>query len=209
MKSGLEDRNNVGGDEHRYRCVDGVSMKSGLEDRNNRRSPALPGPNPGVSMKSGLEDRNNLSGTHSMWSASCFRLNEVRPGRPEQFACLREPILPLWVSMKSGLEDRNNTATRQQPCRRRFLVSMKSGLEDRNNHIKLMADCFASKDVSMKSGLEDRNNSSTGASSFTCAVSLNEVRPGRPEQCEPVQDLGERFKVSMKSGLEDRNNSEN
>ena len=35
--------------------------------------------------------------------------------------------------MKSGLEDRNNTATRQQPCRRKFLVSMKSGLEDRNN----------------------------------------------------------------------------
>ena len=37
-----------------------------------------------VSMKSGLEDRNNL-----VWATSLERitacLNEVRPGRPEQF----------------------------------------------------------------------------------------------------------------------------
>ena len=62
-----------------------------------------------VSMKSGLEDRNNVL----LACQTAFvhgRLNEVRPGRPEQFAAwlhaLREAKK---VSMKSGLEDRNNT----------------------------------------------------------------------------------------------------
>ena len=58
MKSGLEDRNNVG-DKHYLKGMAMVSMKSGLEDRNNYRaicrSPAV------------------VDG-----------LNEVRPGRPEQ-----------------------------------------------------------------------------------------------------------------------------
>ena len=37
-----------------------------------------------VSMKSGLEDRNN-DVIRAAWEKSPRRLNEVRPGRPEQF----------------------------------------------------------------------------------------------------------------------------
>ena len=61
-----------------------------------------------VSMKSGLEDRNNNSdqgcATHRY-----HRLNEVRPGRPEQWWIAKDEYHDLnKVSMKSGLEDRNN-----------------------------------------------------------------------------------------------------
>ena len=60
-------------------------MKSGLEDRNNQ---PLEGnreqqPLPCVSMKSGLEDRNNLPRSQQPTERQ-YRLNEVRPGRPEQ-----------------------------------------------------------------------------------------------------------------------------
>ena len=37
-----------------------------------------------------------------------LRLNEVRPGRPEQYERLDEMYAKAIVSMKSGLEDRNN-----------------------------------------------------------------------------------------------------
>ena len=64
--------------------ITGVSMKSGLEDRNNEYSP-LPHRSPtGVSMKSGLEDRNNLPTNLAQSPHLGSRLNEVRPGRPEQ-----------------------------------------------------------------------------------------------------------------------------
>ena len=86
MKSGLEGRNNDGAAEK----VSGghlVSMKSGLEGRNN------PGFNVlgcigmhVVSMKSGLEGRNN-SRRPEKAATFTFRLNEVRPRRPEQFDC--------------------------------------------------------------------------------------------------------------------------
>ena len=60
---------------------------------------------------------------------------------------------------------------------------MKSGLEDRNNNGARTATA-TSLLVSMKSGLEDRNNEGCARSwnpdRGTC---LNEVRPGRPEQC--------------------------
>ena len=61
----------------------------------------------------------------------------------------------------------------------------------------------------MKSGLEGRNNSvkfPPGSGGFS---SLNEVRPGRPEQCDEgfVIEVDGVF-VSMKSGLEGRNNSD-
>ena len=85
MKSGLEGRNNaVGG---RVLClVDGrVSMKSGLEGRNN-------------------QDLARVLACEGDWG-----LNEVRPGRPEQYKDknTRLTVLHL-VSMKSGLEGRNN-----------------------------------------------------------------------------------------------------
>ena len=85
MKSGLEDRNNsLLGPRELGEGVN-VSMKSGLEDRNNRmprgcgRSGTVL-----VSMKSGLEDRNNSRQVRNPPLLG-IRLNEVRPGRPEQW----------------------------------------------------------------------------------------------------------------------------
>ena len=87
MKSGLEDRNNQNLTEpvgDTFECF--VSMKSGLEDRNNeRRSEVWECRGGAVSMKSGLEDRNNGSSYGMYISYWTIRLNEVRPGRPEQF----------------------------------------------------------------------------------------------------------------------------
>ena len=59
----------------------------------------------------------------------------------------------------------------------------------------------------MKSGLEDRNNSRRTTTATAKNRSLNEVRPGRPEQSRfaDLEDAGN-LRVSMKSGLEDRNN---
>ena len=84
MKSGLEDRNN-----HSFLPSSlywrKVSMKSGLEDRNNWTEPiSSPTRSTTVSMKSGLEDRNNRRRLRHR--RHCRRLNEVRPGRPEQSA---------------------------------------------------------------------------------------------------------------------------
>ena len=53
--------------------------------------------------------------------------------------------------------------------------------------------------VSMKSGLEDRNNQWIGRNPVWSHIRLNEVRPGRPEQCghgckqprSPLQRLNE------------------
>ena len=59
MESGLEDRNNVRGDEYAAACWD-VSMESGLEDRNNS------------------EKLSRLEHTSE-------GLNGVRPRRPEQY----------------------------------------------------------------------------------------------------------------------------
>ena len=59
-------------------------------------------------MKSGLEDRNNRRGGRQA-GRGVLRLNEVRPGRPEQSELTAGEAAPLEVvSMKSGLEDRNN-----------------------------------------------------------------------------------------------------
>ena len=133
-------------------------------------------------MKSGLEDRNN-------------RLRR----RPRIRARVR-------VSMKSGLEDRNNQLN-PVSIRRLQVVSMKSGLEDRNNEINGNVGITAYLDVSMKSGLEDRNNGVCRQLTPVPHSSLNEVRPGRPEQCTCcLRGLLLSRQVSMKSGLEDRNN---
>ena len=71
----------------------------------------------------------------------------------------RMKVLEGRVSMESGLEDRNNTAgTAGRPPARR--VSMESGLEDRNNLCGLV-----------QSGPQ--------------TLSLNGVRPRRPEQSGP------------------------
>ena len=60
----------------------------------------------------------------------------------------------------------------------------------------------------MKSGLEGRNNrESIRRQHAKNDWSLNEVRPGRPEQSEiPFRIHEIRQQVSMKSGLEGRNN---
>ena len=59
---------------------------------------------------------------------------------------------------------------------------MESGLEDRNNaaHVVVAETSFVC--VSMKSGLEDRNNLDRMNDYERITGSLNEVRPGRPEQ---------------------------
>ena len=62
-------------------------------------------------MKSGLEDRNNPVGIRRL-RIVVVRLNEVRPGRPEQYFLAGKSIhRKKSVSMKSGLEDRNNERT--------------------------------------------------------------------------------------------------
>ena len=89
-------------------------MKSGLEDRNNLE-PAIAALEfvLEVSMKSGLEDRNNLK--ELLADRRVCRLNEVRPGRPEQLLAHRATDCNEPVSMKSGLEDRNNARLRRPP----------------------------------------------------------------------------------------------
>ena len=59
---------------------------------------------------------------------------------------------------------------------------MKSGLEDRNNKGEI-STLISNMGVSMKSGLEDRNNILVDERTATFLSGLNEVRPGRPEQC--------------------------
>ena len=58
-------------------------MKSGLEGRNNVRYITTCTGRSTVSMKSGLEGRNNKERMEAK-DTGVFRLNEVRPGRPEQ-----------------------------------------------------------------------------------------------------------------------------
>ena len=60
----------------------------------------------------------------------------------------------------------------------------------------------------MESGLEGRNNKSPLGSSPECSsLSLNGVRPRRPEQLDAIIcALGNKNVVSMESGLEGRNN---
>ena len=84
MKSGLEGRNNASSTLPIVPPIV-VSMKSGLEGRNNAlKIAALAGNGIRVSMKSGLEGRNNSKLPRNS-AARCFCLNEVRPGRPEQY----------------------------------------------------------------------------------------------------------------------------
>ena len=65
-------------------------MKSGLEDRNNNQGLAIIDDSDLVSMKSGLEDRNNAACVAGLrWGG--VGLNEVRPGRPEQFQLAATP----------------------------------------------------------------------------------------------------------------------
>ena len=131
MKSGLEDRNNEGQQPRGWIQLL-VSMKSGLEDRNNFYAHPNGAQPDSVSMKSGLEDRNNRAVVLGGVPVG-QRLNEVRPGRPEQSPAFHSFHAHQYcVSMKSGLEDRNNILHRlvQDGMIR---VSMKSGLEDRNN----------------------------------------------------------------------------
>ena len=61
-------------------------------------------------MNSGLEGRNNVveKTLLRVWNGC---LNEVRPGRPEQYDLIEAHMRSMTeVSMKSGLEGRNNEA---------------------------------------------------------------------------------------------------
>ena len=61
-----------------------------------------------VSMESGLEDRNNCE-PDQYRMPSRYRLNGVRPRRPEQSSGDPAEVANCQcVSMESGLEDRNN-----------------------------------------------------------------------------------------------------
>ena len=60
---------------------------------------------------------------------------------------------------------------------------MKSGLEGRNNEDENVVETIMKGKVSMKSGLEGRNNLPAALHQPPNSLSLNEVRPRRPEQC--------------------------
>ena len=121
------------------------------------------------------------------------RLNEVRPGRPEQ-----SPPTGCVVQFPMGLNEvrpgRPEQSLGWRVSGRLHGVSMKSGLEDRNNLAVRTLGCLGLWIVSMKSGLEDRNNPKNPHPDDRPQPRLNEVRPGRPEQFHSglvrvVQDL--------------------
>ena len=83
MESGLEGRNNQGGNPpHPGKTP--VSMESGLEGRNNTKAAPVADAATTVSMESGLEGRNNRAAMLSVYTPA-RGLNGVRPRRPEQF----------------------------------------------------------------------------------------------------------------------------
>ena len=133
-------------------------MKSGLEGRNNADMASLRADlYVRVSMKSGLEGRNNAPAGHhpGMYPHS---LNEVRPGRPEQWVSQNTWVFGVLGGLNEVRPGRPEQWTIQVASASRKRVSMKSGLEGRNNHRDRPADSFGDVDVSMKSGLEGRNN---------------------------------------------------
>ena len=156
-------------------------MKSGLEGRNNITSlSALPRPLHQVSMKSGLEGRNNRLPPNrgTRWLT---RLNEVRPGRPEQFDV---PACPLLGGV------RLNEVRPGRP-------------EQSGSGGSMWAICGGLNEV--RPGRPEQ--SGCRALSRVVPVCLNEVRPGRPEQSwAGGVGVGGELGVSMKSGLEGRNN---
>ena len=84
-------------------------------------------------MESGLEGRNNAHGPGRR-VARRYRLNGVRPRRPEQYTESPRPDGgPTSVSMESGLEGRNNFTLGRSILSTLMEVSMESGLEGRNN----------------------------------------------------------------------------
>ena len=183
-------------------------MKSGLVGRNN------PGFNVlgcigmhVVSMKSGLEDRNNGTAfTGSTRPSSCLdevrpgrpeqfppraagiggrgeRLNEVRPGRPEQWTPMA--ILSSRVRCLNEVRPgRPEQSTVRLPPRRgkKCLNEVRPGRPEQWRCITYVP---GEVDVSMKSGLEDRNNIRAAPPRPSVRGRLNEVRPGRPEQFSP------------------------
>ena len=140
------------------------------------------------------------------WPDGFSSLNEVRPGRPEQYRCaLTRRIVKVWVSMKSGLEGRNNhTSLSKTP--KVTGVSMKSGLEGRNNFLSVMSHGMLS--ISLNEVRPGRPEQwLTAPQSALAPACLNEVRPGRPEQSDELDEQEDpAISVSMKSGLEGRNN---
>ena len=172
-------------------------MKSGLEDRNNPPGEPSDRVPPGRlnEVRPGRPEQSEREAKTRALEAS---LNEVRPGRPEHYVLVGGDVLhPLRVSMKSGLEDRNN----RLGCGVRIIehdrrVSMKSGLEDRNNWAGGMSS-NGRRLVSMKSGLEGRNNSAYPCTSGGEARSLNEVRPRRPEQLAVAEQLVSQIPASQ------------
>ena len=90
-------------------------------------------------------------------TTSCWSLNEVRPGRPEQFGA-------RWRELETAAGLNEVRPGRPEQFRGGTYGRSGAGL------------------VSMKSGLEDRNNLSIPALLIYSTLSLNEVRPGRPEQ---------------------------
>ena len=93
------------------------------------------------------------------------RLNEVRPGRPEQW----DIIVSCAIVHPYGLNEVRPGRPEQsvEVADVEFHgghVSMKSGLEDRNNQYIEGTSGSWGDNVSMKSGLEDRNNAGTYAS---------------------------------------------
>ena len=135
-----------------------VSMKSGLEDRNN--FPAYIRPTRWLlrlnEVRPGRPEQCGVSCT--LAHDETHGLNEVRPGRPEQCARrypARPVVLPCLNEVRPGRPEQFLSTL--HTLRANTRVSMKSGLEDRNN-VSALVQIYERALVSMKSGLEDRNN---------------------------------------------------
>ena len=182
-------------------------MKSGLEDRNNALDEAaslILGDGRLNEVRPGRPEQ--WSGQGSPWPLPKYSLNEVRPGRPEQYA-----------GTTARVRSENHRLNEVRPGRPE--QSWQGSADDRRDSclnevrpgrpeqfLELWDAGLWDKTVSMKSGLEDRNNLETVGQGLRRHRCLNEVRPGRPEQSvRPASFYGAKS-VSMKSGLEDRNN---
>ena len=147
MKSGLEGRNNIHASASMVKWFWVVSMKSGLEGRNNR----LP-PNRGTRWLTRLNEvrpgRPEQSGSGgSMW-AICGGLNEVRPGRPEQSGCRAlSRVVPVCLNeVRPGRPEQSWAGG--VGVGGELGVSMKSGLEGRNNGVATSIDLNPANAVS-------------------------------------------------------------
>ena len=140
MKSGLEGRNNFDELIESHMRSMTVSMKSGLEGRNNFADCVYPYPYYPFSLNEVRPGRPEQFGTLRFGQGfHKLGLNEVRPGRPEQFGpfCSWAPTVRCLNEVRPGRPEQFlfDRVSSVMPTE----VSMKSGLEGRNNFLLMAA----------------------------------------------------------------------